>query len=104
MTFHRQKPGFFVPNTTIDGDGFYISHNDCDVGLYGCETTALVVGQMGKFYILRGDHRNTYSALVKKGFAACLDYYRAHVSESHEYSDTLREEPIDVQPAMTASP
>lgn len=70
--------GLIVPvmqyNSTIDGDGFYVSHNDHDVApsLYGGETTALVLGQMEKFYILNGDHREAYTALISSGYEACL--------------------------------
>lgn len=70
-------------------DGFYISHNNCDIDIYGCETTALVLGQMQKFYILKGDHRKQYAEIIKQGFNRCLDYYKNNIVVSHEYSDKI---------------
>ncbi len=62
----------------LDGkeyEGFYISYNSYDVEIYGCDTTALVLGQMQNFYILNFDHREQYKELVPKGFKACLEYF-----------------------------
>lgn len=96
-----QTPGFhlvatpsgtfpvFTPNSVIDGEGFYVSHNDHDHASYGGETTALVVGQMEKFYILRGDHRKAYAALISRGFEVCLDYFKGHPDLTHPYSNKL---------------
>ena len=78
-----------VPNTIIDGTGFYVSYNDHDIGIYGTDTTALVAGQMEKFYILKGDHRAQYQPLIAKGFDACLAYFKENVRDAHEYSDKL---------------
>ena len=78
-----------VPNAVIDGDGFYISYNDHDIRIYGSDTTALVVGQMEKFYILTGDHRAQYQALMANGFEACLDYFKANLKDAHKHSDKL---------------
>lgn len=78
-----------IPNSTVDGDGFYVSYNNHDIGLYGCDTTALVVGQMERFYILKGDHRDRYAPLLAQGFDVCLSYYKQHIAESHPYSDKL---------------
>lgn len=41
-------------NSTMDGNGFYISYNDHDIDTYGCKTTAFVIGQMEGFLILNG--------------------------------------------------
>ena len=78
-----------IPNETTEADGFYISYNNHDVAIYGSDTTALVVGQMEKFYILNGDHRAAYSALIEKGFDACLDYFAGNLSAMNEFSDKL---------------
>lgn len=78
-----------LPNSVIDGDGFYISYNDYDLRTYGCDTTALVVGQMEKFYILKGDHRAQYSPLIGEGLDACLAYFKKNIAEAHHYSDTI---------------
>jgi hypothetical protein len=76
-----------IPNTTMDGAGFYVSHNDHDTAIYGCETTALVLGQMERFYLLKGDHRRQYAERLALGFEACLDYYRANLADAHSFSD-----------------
>ena len=76
---------------THDGkvfNGFYVSYN-YETRTYGCVTTALVVGQMEKFYILKGDHRAAYDALVSQGFDKCFEYYKANIAESHNYSDLI---------------
>jgi hypothetical protein len=78
-----------VPNVVMDGDGFYVSYNSHDVGIYGCATTALVLGQMQKFYILKGDHRGQYADLISRGFDACLEYYKANIMDAHRASDQL---------------
>ena len=54
------------PNSTTDGDGFFVSYNSRDAAIYGADTTALVVGQMQKFYILDGDHRLQYAPLIPR--------------------------------------
>lgn len=76
-------------NSTIDGEGFYISFNDYDMWIYGCDTTALVFGQMQTFYILNGDHRAAYAALIPEGFDACLDYYKANIEQANKRSEPL---------------
>jgi hypothetical protein len=76
-----------IPNTTMDGAGFYVSYNDYDTAIYGCETTALVLGQMERFYILKGDHRRQYAERLALGFDSCLDYYRANLADAHTFSD-----------------
>lgn len=65
-----------IPNETIQADGFYVSYNDTDYDIYGSDTTALVFGQMERFFILNGDHRRQYLDLMKDGFHACLDYFK----------------------------
>jgi hypothetical protein len=78
-----------IPNTVIEGNGFYITHNARDTAQYGCQTTALVLGEMEKFYILNGDHRQQYMALIDQGFDACLSYFKAHLDQINKYSDQL---------------
>lgn len=79
-----------VPNTVLHGEGFYVSHNDHDIRTYGGETTALVIGQMQRFYILKGDHRESYAPLIAKGLEACLSYFRSQPDQWHEHSDNPR--------------
>jgi hypothetical protein len=68
--------------------GFYISYNYSHRD-YGCVTTALVLGQMQKFYILKGDHRKQYAEIFKQGFDKCLDYYKDNIADSHKFSDKI---------------
>ncbi len=85
------ESGLAVPliqyNSTMDGDGYYISYNDHDIDTYGCETTALVIGQMEGFLILNGDHREAYSALIPLGFDACLAYFMTNVEQANKRSE-----------------
>jgi hypothetical protein len=93
----KQKRGYmnidghmvFIPNSIMDGDGFYVSYNDHDRSVYGCDTTALVVGQMQEFYILNGDHRVGYLPLIEKGFDACMGYFRANIVGINKYSSKV---------------
>ena len=68
---------------------FYISYNDFDTAIYGSDTTALVLGQMVNFYILNGDHRKEYNALIESGLQSCLDYFQNHRDQKNKYSETL---------------
>lgn len=70
-------------------DGFYISYNNYDIDCYGCETTALVLGQMELFYILKGDHRKQYKSLIDQDFDCYINYYLCHLNLSHPYSDKI---------------
>lgn len=81
-----------TPNIVTEGSGFYVSYNQVDAAIYGCDTTALVVGQMERFYILKGDHRKQYQPLIPSGLAACLAYYQENLKDSHPYSDKLEKE------------
>lgn len=78
-----------VPNVVMDGGDFYISFNDSDENFYGHPTTALVWGQMQRFFILNGDHRDAYAALLPQGWDACFDYFRSNVAQANRYSDRL---------------
>ena len=81
--------GFSPLNAITPGDGFYVSYNDYDVGIYGTDTTAVVVGQMERFYILNGDHRSAYQGLIASGLDACLDYFRTNTDVVNFRSDRL---------------
>jgi hypothetical protein len=81
---------FSYPNCVAPGDGFYVSYNDTDLNIYGCRTTALVLGpQMEKFYILNGDHRAQYTPLIGQGFDACLAYFKANLGLVNMRSDAI---------------
>lgn len=70
-------------------DGFYVSYNNYDIAIYGDVTTALVLGQMQKFYILTGNHSAQYKELIGQGFEKCLEYYKENINQSHKYSDEI---------------
>lgn len=76
-----------TPNDVVDGDGFYVSYNCVDASIYGCDTTALVVGQMEAFYILNGDHRAEYAPLISEGFDACMGYFMENIEQINKRSD-----------------
>lgn len=74
---------------------WYISFNS-SVRDYGCQTTALVLGQMEYFLILRGDHREGFSNAIKNTdfpartrLGACLQYVRDNRAELHEFSESI---------------
>jgi hypothetical protein len=83
--------GLVVPvfqyNTIVNGDGFYVSHNDYDQAIYGGQTTGIVIGQMQGFYILNGDHREAYLPLISQGLAACIEYFYANIGRVNKFSD-----------------
>lgn len=68
-------------------EGFYVSYNNCDIAEYGDVTTALVLGQMQRFYILNGNHLDAYKQLIDKGFGACYEYFMQHESQINTLSD-----------------
>lgn len=89
MHFETTPEGYpvLIPNEVIESDGFYISYNNWDVATYGSDTTALVWGQMQRFYVLNGDHRSEYQKLIDDGFDACLEYFNANIGQANKYSE-----------------
>lgn len=70
--------------------GFCISYNNYDADVYGSDTTAVVLGQMEKFFVLNGDHAQALTETAKTaGFEGCLGYFRSHVSEINKFSDRV---------------
>lgn len=54
----------------------------------GDVTTALVLGQMQKFFILNGDHRAGYTAAAAEGgFEKCLEYFKKNPGLVNKYSE-----------------
>lgn len=80
---------YSVPNRIDDYGSFYVSYNNIDYAIYGSDTTALVVGQMEKFYILDGDHRQAYKELAPKGLMACIDYFHKNSDKINKFSDKI---------------
>lgn len=79
------------PNRIVNGDGFYISYNSHDISIYGCDTTALVLGQMEAFFILNGDHRVGFSKIIDQGFDACMGYFRDNAKDINKRSEPAKE-------------
>jgi hypothetical protein len=67
-------------NFILRGEGFFISFNPMPVKGSGQETALVDARNLPDrpFYVLRGDHRAAFEALVDAGFDACLDYYLRH--------------------------
>lgn len=80
-----------IPNSVIEGDGFYVSYNDVDTHWYGCDTTALVLGEMEHFYILNGDHTKQYQRLIPQGLESCLEYFKNNKDIMNKYSEEIVE-------------
>lgn len=68
-------------------DGFYVSYNSHDTDIYGDVTTALVLGQMQKFYILNGNHSEEYVKIIDDGFEKCMEYFKKNINKINKYSD-----------------
>lgn len=91
--------GLPTPNELMEGRGFHVSYNDRDTGpdMYGCVTTALVLGQMQQFLTLNGDHRAAYQPLIAQGVDACLAYFAANLDQMN-----LRSEGLPARPDLLA--
>ena len=77
-----------TPNEIKDFKDFYISYNLVDSNIYGSDTTAIVIGQMEKFYILNGNHSTELEKIAKEsGLQGCLDYFNNHSDLINKYSD-----------------
>jgi len=87
---HLKGFPIFVPNDVIKGNGFYISYNNRDTYIYGSDTTALVIGQMEKFFILNGNHVKEYKSLINKGLKECTTYFISNLHLKNKYSDHER--------------
>lgn len=71
-------------NTTIDSKDHYLSYNFGDRYIYGSDTTAIVIGQMQRFYILNGNHMKE---LEKKSFEECIEYFLQNKDSINKYSN-----------------
>lgn len=80
-----------IPNAVVQGDGFYVSYNNYDIGAFGCATTAIVRGQMEHFLILSGDHREGLLSIRPFTYAGCVAYFREHEADKHKYSEGIND-------------
>ena len=70
-------------------DRFYISYNSHDTEIYRSETTALVLGQMQKFFILNGNHCVSLEKLAKENLNHCIAYIHENKSKLNKFSDEI---------------
>jgi len=80
-------------NEILQGDGFHVSFNanpGSGISLFqsdaGSAETALCAG--GEFFILNGDFRKEYEAIVDQGLTACLDFFKSKSELKSSWSDT----------------
>jgi hypothetical protein len=75
-----------APNEVSNFTDFYISangHNDL-----GQPTTAIVLGQMRRFYVLNGDHSKALEAAAREGgLGACKEYFMNHIDQANKHSE-----------------
>lgn len=81
---------------------WYISYNsNTSVQLYGCKTTALVLGQMEYFLVLNGDHREAFRKVIasangqRSRLDLCLAYVRDNQGKLSHRSDAVPSTPPD---------
>lgn len=77
---------------TDDTLKYYISYNDRDAEIYGCDTTALVITKNKnpeKFLILNGNHTDAYNAIKETGGAVedCIDYFKNNHDKQSKFSE-----------------
>jgi len=76
------------PNIVLNKDPdalFYVSFKYED-SYYGSKTTALVVGQMQRFFILNGDFRKEYSELIPQGFEKCYEFFKNNIEHRNKHN------------------
>lgn len=88
-----------VPNRADEVDTksphWFISYNNYDRADYGCDTTALVLGQGECFFILNGDHREGFRNEIEAAdfcnpaLVRCLAYLHKHKDVLNSKSDPL---------------
>lgn len=73
-----------VPNRVTEGKGYYVSYNNYDRRIYGCDTTAIVIDSTGAFLILNGDHRKAVDGMT---LAEVCAYFHANADKKSKMSD-----------------
>ena len=71
-------------NNVTESKDHYISYNFGDRDAYGSDTTAIVIGQMQRFYILDGNHEKQ---LAGKSFLECMEYFNENIHLINKYSN-----------------
>jgi len=86
-----------IPNKiTTETTDYYISYNNRDIGIYGCDTTALVLTKPDtpeKFLILNGNHVNAYEIIKdnKETVKDCIQYFKNNYNQQSKYSENWDE-------------
>ena len=79
-----------IPNKiTTETTDYYISYNNRDIGIYGCDTTALVLTKPDtpeKFLILNGNHVNAYEIIKDNKIEGRIFLFGCHIGERSVYS------------------
>lgn len=72
-----------VPNVVDNSPvGYYVSYNNYDTYIYGCDTTAIVIRRTSAFLILNGDHRKELAGMSLE--QACAYFHaNAHLKNHH---------------------
>jgi hypothetical protein len=87
----KQVWEYMNPNYILRAKGFAISYNPGDYlapifsGDGGSDETALLF--RGKFYILNGDYRKRYEALIGKGYKACKQLFLDNIENRSSWSN-----------------
>lgn len=82
--------GSNAPNSVLCLDQYHISYNAVDTGIYGCDTTAIVLKNESLFLILNGDHRDQLGEITKgAGLQGCIDYFISNVQIANKRSEHL---------------
>jgi hypothetical protein len=76
-------------NEVTESKDHYISYNFGDRSAYGSDTTAIVIGQMQRFYILNGNH---VDKLKGKSFLECMEYFNKNSDLVNKYSNKYNDE------------
>ncbi len=71
----------------IEGEYFSIFYNNSQSDIFGGPITALMEGNMKKFFILNGDHIQGYAIAAKNGYYSCLDYFVKNIKSMNTISD-----------------
>lgn len=77
-------------NICLYGDGFYISYNGGNwefSGFAGDDYDETAICKDDKFYILNGDFREKYEALLDKGFEACINFFLENEDKRSSWSN-----------------
>ena len=80
---------------TSSKDNFYISYNNRDTQIYGCDTTALVLESpiATRFLILNGNHTKEYNEIINDvgSYENCVEYFNQNMNLKSKFSENSDE-------------